>query len=309
VILAIPLLALAAVVSTRGDSTAEDRPRVSVVCLDCHDDPAKALHGTPHQILATDVDDPDARVACTDCHTGDENHYQDDPEEYPMSNPAKATIALATATCSGCHINSHQQNMQERNVHAENDVSCLGCHQIHGDGKAGLLHKEEFDLCLECHSDVRGEFAQPYRHPVSDGIVRCSECHMSLDKNKRTLSYSRIDSPCFGCHEYFRGPFPFEHQATLGFSTEEGGCLTCHKPHGSSLPRMLNRPYEPPSFNLCTQCHIVPLHNNNPQHGDEWAGVPCNDCHVDIHGSYVSQYFLTPALQSQGCFNVGCHQF
>ena len=32
------------------------------------------------------------------------------------------------------------------------------------------------------------------------------------------------------------GPFPYEHQATLDYSTEEGGCMNCHSPHGSAQP-------------------------------------------------------------------------
>jgi predicted CXXCH cytochrome family protein len=144
---------------------------------------------------------------------------------------------------------------------------------------------------------------------VSDEIVRCSDCHMSLSMNKRRLSFARIDQACFQCHQYFQGPFPYEHQATIGWSTQEGGCLTCHRPHGSNNPRMLNRPYEPPNYNLCSQCHTVAKHNYNSRHGDEWAGVPCNDCHVDIHGSYTNRNFLSTGMQSQGCFNTGCHKF
>lgn len=300
------LCGLAAVGSTLGDSNTQAESRSSEVCLDCHTDAMEALAGTPHQ---TEVADANGRVSCMDCHPGDVNQHEDDPEEYPMDNPARADVALAARTCSGCHMSSHQQNMAERNVHAANGVNCAECHQVHGVKRSALLKKDEVELCLECHTDVRGEFAQPYRHPVSDGIVRCSECHASLDENKRILSYARIDAACFNCHEEFQGPFPFEHQAAVGYSTQEGGCLACHAAHGSSLPRMLKRPYEPPNFNLCSQCHVVPRHNYNSRHGDEWAGVPCNDCHGDIHGSYVSRYFLSPSLQSQGCFNTGCHQY
>jgi hypothetical protein len=28
---------------------------------------------------------------------------------------------------------------------------------------------------------------------------------------------------------------------------------------------------------------------------------------VDIHGSYSNRLYLTPALEAQGCFAVGCH--
>ncbi|MGD8414281.1 MAG: cytochrome c3 family protein, partial [Candidatus Latescibacterota bacterium] len=197
----------------------------------------------------------------------------------------------------------------ERNPHTENGVGCTACHGIHGNVRTGLLKKREVELCYDCHTDVRGQFAQPYRHPVWDQIVRCSDCHMALAENKGLLSYSRMDQDCFRCHAYFRGPFPFEHQATIGWSTQEGGCSTCHNAHGSSIPRMLKQPYESPDFSLCSQCHSVPGHNYNSRHGDEWAGVACNECHVDIHGSYVSQYFFSSSMQTQGCFNVGCHQF
>ena len=56
------------------------------------------------------------------------------------------------------------------------------------------------------------------------------------------------------------------------------------------------------------QCHSIPKHMNNVNHGTQWAGVPCNECHVDVHGSYESRHLLDPALGSQGCFAVGCHQ-
>jgi hypothetical protein len=41
-------------------------------------------------------------------------------------------------------------------------------------------------------------------------------------------------------------------------------------------------------------------------HGTRWAGMACNDCHVDVHGSFTSRLFLSESLR--GCFNSGCHQ-
>lgn len=227
---------------------------------------------------------------------------------YRMTIPAAMKATDEARLCSTCHQTAHQQNMLERNPHTRNEVNCSGCHQVHGGTRTALLHKAEPALCYDCHGDVAGQFAKPYRHPVSDGVMRCSECHMSLNQTARTLSMNGV-RVCGDCHREFEGPFPFEHPATLDFSTEEGGCLNCHEAHGSHLPRMLKQPYEPPHFQLCTQCHSVPGHNSNPMHGTQWAGKPCNDCHTDIHGSYVSQRFLSESLRSQGCFNAGCHAF
>ena len=247
-----------------------------------------------------------AIVACTDCHAGDRKHWEDDPVANPMSNPAKVGAAAEALVCSGCHQNAHQQNMLEKNVHPANGVSCSECHSVHGSKHASLLKTSENRLCLDCHRRVEGQFARPYRHPVPEGIIRCTECHSSVDQTARALSQNGT-GVCLKCHGEFAGPFPYEHQATLDHSAEEGGCLSCHEPHGSALPRMVKQPHASPHFPLCTQCHAVPRHVSNTMHGTSFAGVPCNDCHTDIHGSYDNRLFVNQSLKSQGCFNSGCH--
>lgn len=285
----------------------EEVPRMSETCLVCHEGYDAGLASSPHRLPEDTLDGPDARVTCTDCHVGDARHYEEDPEEYPMTDPSRVGVPVAGRICSTCHMNSHQQDMMEGNVHAESDVNCSGCHRIHGSEEAGLLKAAEFELCLGCHTNIEGEFSQPFRHPVNDAIVTCSECHLTLDETRTELSLNGSNA-CTDCHTEFQGPFPFEHQAAVDYSTEEGGCLNCHDPHGSAQPRILKQPYEPPHFQLCTQCHFVPpLHNRNSQHGTMWAGIPCNDCHTDIHGSYTSRSFLSESLEGEGCFTSGCH--
>jgi len=306
--IAVILLGLAVMVTGSAAQDAKNPPREYKVCLDCHDGQQANLAVTPHRIPLDTPNGTEPRVTCTDCHVGDSRHYEEDPEEFPMGNPRTADPDQAAALCSTCHQNSHQQNMREENVHAMNDINCFECHQIHGSEHQGLLKKAEVDLCLSCHTGQEGQFAQPFRHPVNDGIVKCSECHLTLDRTARELSLNGTNA-CFECHAEFRGPFPYEHQATVDYSVEEGGCLNCHNPHGSSNPRMLNQPYEAPHYQLCSQCHAVPKHNLNSFHGTQWAGMACNECHADIHGSYVSHRFFRESLQGQGCFNAGCHQF
>ncbi len=286
----------------------QERPRVSKICLDCHAGQDSTLAATGHRLRPEALDGPGARIGCTDCHAGDSRHWEEDPKQYAMTVPAQLGAGAAARLCSACHENSHQQNMLERNVHEEHDVNCSACHSAHRSTRPGLLKAAESRLCTGCHGEVAGQFARPFRHPVSDGILRCSECHMTLDETRRPQSRNGTNV-CMRCHGEFEGPFPFEHQATVDYSTEEGGCVACHEPHGSSLPRMLKQPYDAAPFPLCTQCHAVPGHNQNPMHGTQWAGVPCNECHTDIHGSYVSHLFLSESLQSRGCFNSGCHQF
>jgi predicted CXXCH cytochrome family protein len=103
-------------------------------------------------------------------------------------------------------------------------------------------------------------------------------------------------------------PFPYAHQATVDYSVEEGSCLNCHEAHGANLPVLLKQPYGGSEYQLCTQCHSVPpKHNYNNFHGSQWQGLPCSNCHVDIHGSYTSRWFLGPEADAQGCTRLGCH--
>ncbi|MFQ5511010.1 MAG: cytochrome c3 family protein [Candidatus Krumholzibacteriia bacterium] len=272
-------------------------------CLDCHDDYDASVRGSAHQLHTTGAG---MRVFCSSCHAGGEAHM-DDPDEALPRNAARADVVTAALICASCHANPHQQNMLERNVHGDNDVNCTACHGIHNNKHERLLKDDEATLCVSCHPSVRGDFSKPFRHPVDDGVVKCSDCHIALDQSHRQIAYAGATELCYTCHNQMQGPFPFEHQATLEFSTEEGGCLNCHAAHGSNLPRLLKQTYEPPNFALCAQCHVVPKHQFNSRHGTQWAGMPCSDCHVDIHGSYRNDKFLTPALEPQGCFAVGCH--
>lgn len=288
-----------------GGPIAQDRVRESRACLECHPGRDSSLARTAHGVaLGGDAAD----IACTDCHAGDRRHWEEDPAANPMTDPGKVAAPAEERICAACHRNAHQQNMLERNVHLAQGVSCSGCHSLHGSTQASLLRSAEPRLCLDCHTRVEGQFARPYRHPVSEGVVRCSECHTDLDRTSRALSHNGANAACVRCHAEFAGPFPYEHQATLDHSTEEGGCLSCHDPHGSSLPRMVRQPYAQPHSQLCSQCHSVPRHFSNPMHGTAFAATPCNECHVDIHGSYENRLFVNESLTARGCFNPGCHQ-
>lgn len=296
-IVALPAFAAAA-------ATPDSGPRESQACLDCHDDMEAALHGGPHMVL---VGGEDSRVSCTDCHSGTASHWEDDPEEYPMANPAKMGVADAANVCMACHFSPHVENQATLSPHAADGVTCLDCHQVHGGSAPASLHGEQTELCLSCHIVQRGEFAKPFAHPVDGGVITCADCHLQDENQMAPLTMQGSSAVCLQCHGEFQGPFPYDHQAAVDYSVEEGGCLNCHDPHGSYQPMLLKQPYEAPHYQLCSQCHVVPLHNYNTQHGSEWAGVSCSECHTDIHGSYTSRNYLTTALEAQGCFAAGCH--
>ncbi len=212
------------------------------------------------------------------------------------------------AVCTTCHKNPHALNLYERDPHDVAGLACTACHQIHNNQYAYQLKAEQTKLCFSCHADVRREFALTSRHPVTEGVVECMDCHTDVAQSPKQHKPSGPGEVCVKCHAQFQGPFPFEHPAAVEYSTEEGGCLNCHAAHGSQFPRLLRQSYEAPHFSLCSQCHSVPRHLNNIKHGTQWAGMPCNECHSDIHGSYTHRNLLDPSLESQGCLKAGCHK-
>ena len=274
----------------------------SQACLDCHDTQAHAMAGTAH-------DPAGKKVSCLGCHAGAAtNAHLEDPDTYKPLNPGKLPADSLKAACTACHENPHALNLYERDPHDAADVACTSCHQIHDNAHAYQLKNEQKELCFSCHAGVRRDFALTSRHPVLDGVVECMDCHTDVAQSSKQRKPSGAGEMCASCHAEFRGPFPFEHQAAVDYSTEEGGCLNCHAAHGSQFPRLLKQTYESPHFSLCSQCHSVPKHLNNVKHGTQWAGVPCNECHSDIHGSYTNRNLLDSSLESQGCLKAGCHK-
>jgi DmsE family decaheme c-type cytochrome len=283
--------------SDQGDELTDE------VCMDCHDDVIDGLKRTAHDPLDGKL------ISCLGCHGGgDVAMHVDDPDAAKPFNPARASADSVTQRCVLCHATPHAVNLMERDPHGDANLSCTACHQVHNSAHASLLKHKENDLCLSCHASARASFAMPSHHPVMEGVVACRDCHIEIAQSPKQHTAGGPGETCVMCHGSMQGPFPYEHEAAVNYSVEDGGCMNCHQPHGSTFPRLLKQSYEAPHYSLCTQCHSVPKHLNNINHGTMWAGVPCGECHSDVHGSYTSPNLLDPSLETQGCFQAGCHE-
>jgi DmsE family decaheme c-type cytochrome len=88
------------------------------------------------------------------------------------------------------------------------------------------------------------------------------------------------------CHTEKAGPFVYEHPPV-----KIEGCTSCHTPHGSVNPRLLNTS----RVNLlCIQCHSLasgamatPTFHNQAQ-----KYQACTMCHTAIHGSNTDEFFF-----------------
>jgi DmsE family decaheme c-type cytochrome len=252
------------------------------VCATCHEEVTKKFAGNPHTKL--EAQHGAAGINCEGCHGPGGAHVEGGGDVTKIFNPAKATTKEVDEKCLTCHAGTHPNFASS--PHAKADVGCISCHDIHAAKEEKLLKAKQPALCYQCHADQKAQFNMPIHHKVNEGLVKCSDCHdvhgTFLANNQRSTEDQ--NAICTKCHTDVRGPFTYEHAPVRA-----EGCVTCHTPHGTQNPRLLNMPS---IATLCNQCHS-PL-SAGGVHGLDAGSTtvtPCVTCHTFIHGSNVSPAF------------------
>jgi DmsE family decaheme c-type cytochrome len=253
-------------------------------CVTCHADVGKKFADNPHTKMA--LMHGSSGITCENCHGAGKAHVDGGGDTTKIFNPAKASPKDVDAKCLSCHASAHPNF--DRSPHAKAGVSCISCHSVHASSdKEQLLKASQPELCFQCHTDTKPQFAMPFHHRVNEGLIKCSDCHdvhgtFGNNNIKSTVDQNAI---CTKCHTEVRGPFVYEHAPVKG-----EGCLACHSPHGSQNARLLNMP----SINtLCNQCHSqVAADTVHSMAGGSAELAPCTSCHTYIHGSNMNAAFL-----------------
>jgi DmsE family decaheme c-type cytochrome len=266
-----------AAAAVSGDFVGQD------TCATCHDEVAKGFADNPHTKMVQMHGGNG--VTCENCHGAGKAHVDGGGDVTKIFNPAKASAKEVNEKCQSCHTTTHPNCANS--PHAKANVSCISCHTVHKAKEDHLLKAAQPALCYQCHSDQKAQFNMPIHHKVNEGLVKCSDCHdvhgtFGVNNLKSTEDSNAV---CTKCHTDVRGPFTFEHAPVRA-----EGCTTCHTPHGSQNPRLLNMPS---IATLCNQCHS-PL-SAGGVHGLDAGSTtvtPCVTCHTFIHGSNASQAFV-----------------
>lgn len=218
------------------------------ICMECHEDHLYELPQSKHW-QATDVRTPGAHeYGCELCHGPGSAHMEaegeiDVPGLITFGNNANVSAAMRNQTCLSCHQSDTRH--WQGSLHDIDDMSCASCHSVHRPDKAiSRLGTQEF--CYTCHQNVRAESYRPFRHPIREELLRCTDCHNPHGSPGPTmLNQLTLNDNCYSCHAEKRGPHLWEHDPV----SED--CGICHAPHGSLHPALLT---SRPPF-LCQQCH------------------------------------------------------
>jgi DmsE family decaheme c-type cytochrome len=258
-------------------------------CKACHEAIASSFKTTYHE----------GKANCESCHGPGSLHAssQDPKDIITFKQDDIPTMFAYSSQCLSCHAKNKKVMYYKTSAHFTAGIACTSCHSVHVKKSTkiastlaqpyyesvakGFLKEQEPMLCYNCHGEIRAKTFYPSHHPIKEGKMVCSDCHVSHGGTVGMLkTKERLNEMCYQCHPDKRGPFAFEHAPV------EEDCTICHEPHGTTAFNLLKNS-EPI---LCLQCHHS--HFQIAEHKDfqYTASVRCTQCHSRIHGSnYPSQ--------------------
>ena len=256
-------------------------------CLECHDNnKVNAILNTPHFVTA-DARTPAANQACEACHGPAKEHslFPQEVSAMRFGTQSKTSAEEQSGICLSCHRGDHVN--WGNSAHAAEDLSCVSCHTVHTQRDTVMDRYSQTDVCFTCHLQEKMQVNKPYRHPVREGAVTCTDCHNPHGSNGPVaLVRTSVNETCYLCHAEKRGPFVNEHEPV------QDGCDNCHTPHGSNVENLLivRAPF------LCQQCHSDHSHareaydfedlpGGSGSRQNRVIGGSCVNCHSNVHGS------------------------
>ncbi|HYL98973.1 MAG TPA: DmsE family decaheme c-type cytochrome [Blastocatellia bacterium] len=286
-------------------------------CKACHEKQFEDYSHTIHGRLASQKDWKGKMQGCESCHGPGKAHIDGGGDKTKIRTFENSTPKQISETCLECHAGKEEHNNYKRGEHFRNDVGCTNCHNPHGEIAAPrgavegsvqkylakdssspdattqslMLRDKEPQLCLQCHSEMKAQFSQPFHHRVPEGAMKCSDCHNPHGgfEAKQARLASGADAACIKCHSDKQGPFVYEHAPV-----KIEGCTICHQPHGSTNPKLLKRDEV---RQLCLECHsntgVIGIPSTPSFHNQATIRFQnCTTCHVKIHGSQVNEFFF-----------------
>jgi DmsE family decaheme c-type cytochrome len=268
----------------------------SETCKACHAPYFDTYHASKHGTKA-DRRTPAANNGCSTCHGDGTAHMQAGGGRGVGGvinfNSKSVPAETKNRVCLSCHQGDVRRIHWGSSTHANRDLACTSCHQLHAARDKVRDKVTQPEVCFACHKEQRVQVNKPWRHAVIEGKVGCGDCHNVHGNNPKQMQRASVVETCYQCHMEKRGPFIHNHQPV----TED--CTLCHQPHGSTIPNLLKS--RPPL--LCQGCHA------SSGHPSQFAGLPtgrttgtsllgsvargCLNCHTNIHGSNSTQNSAT----------------
>ena len=136
-------------------------------CAACHEEVVTSFQGTVHGGKSFEMR---SKNACETCHGPGKAHVDASGGKGNIRNLKKLSASDSTAICLTCHTSGGQKRW-DGSVHANRDLACTECHNLHPKGEApkALLAKPEIDLCTTCHLQKKAALMRSGHMPMREG--------------------------------------------------------------------------------------------------------------------------------------------
>jgi len=159
-------------------------------------------------------------LACAKCH-----------KVHETEGPPKPTNEV----CLDCHKKKRMEiNLPSHHPIIEGKVACADCHNPHGGDFRSIRAESDRELCVKCHAEKAGPFAQEHP-PVAEDCMICHKPHGSINNNLLKQSQPFL---CLTCHK-------------AAHSDTTNGKNAFNNPKGTLMQR-----------ETCTNCHFN-IHGND----------------------------------------------
>lgn len=200
-------------------TAAESEYRGSTACATCHTQEYEAWVGTEHALASSKES---FRVtwfnrgedrSCLQCHTTGYDPQSSEAalegvscEEchgaYSPAHPPSVMVLTEEArACGECHWTTY--NEWQVSVHAQQSVTCTGCHAVHSQS-----------------------------HTMPDGRLPCASCHAERYEDFAHATHAEVGADCETCHMHTPpGQSMIEGRVSTGhtFTVSADACASCHQ--------------------------------------------------------------------------------
>ncbi len=162
------------------------------VCLACHDGRVASDHTSFRASMHNTVE-------CEECHGPGLQHVHDGGPNGLYIDVPPTTFTGLSDFCAKCH--APEAADYAKGAHAESNVTCLDCHDVHAAGEVRTSAKNN-RLCLQCHkrefnsTEAIADHTWHSVDPAGIGTSRCTTCHMPptqrIDQNLGQHRHSLI---------------------------------------------------------------------------------------------------------------------
>ena len=178
-------------------------------CQQCHDPeishPIKMMLGSKHWSKSI-AESPVNNKGCQSCHGASVTHASTPTKIQPLISFGPrwtSSVDQQNDICLTCHEKTTTHKQWRDGKHAEQDVTCVTCHDLHQDTDPIRVAKTQASVCTVCHKVQKSGM-----HHLSNKIADnppCSTCHNPHANPLPTVMMLKNRSEgCRSCHDFSR---------------------------------------------------------------------------------------------------------